>query len=287
MMSCIRTACAVLVMAGAAFSQEGLVARLGWWNGLEIRFVTKIEPPGTMIPGGVVVEGGRVHRIIEDRTHKQVLGYEVQLDPAEGGKAARLRIQPFRPTDSKISFEPGYTFLELPRYPVVPNLRLGDTVALDLLVNAATGQKVVDYLTLSGRGNIPDEREARDLSLADVELEVMDPQVTVNEKPGPSLVGGGFSGAVVWMYLPGHGRFVFSLTPHADFGFIKSGVVSANSMLIHAGPVEVHIDCSRRIAPASGVYNLYIAHEPDWRPPAPRFPTMGSADRPEYVFGKK
>lgn len=286
-MNCIKAACAVLIIASAALAQEGLGARLGSWNGLEIRFVTKIEPPGTVIPGGVVVEAGRVHRIIEDRAHKQVLGYEVQLDPAEGGKAARLRIRPFRPADSKISFEPGYTFLGLPRYPVVPNVRLGDTVALDLLVNAATGQKVIDYLTLGGRGHIPDERAARDLSLADVELEVMDPQVTVNEKPEPSPGGGGFSGTVVWLYLPGHGRLVFSLAPHEDFGFVKSGVVSGNSMLVHAGPVEIRIECSRRIAPASGVFNLYVAHQPDWRPNAPRFPTMGSADKPEYVLGRK
>jgi hypothetical protein len=284
-MSCIKTACAVLTIASAALAQEGLGARLGSWNGLEIRFVTKIEPPGTVIPGGVVVESGHVHRIVQDRAHKQVLGYEVELDPAEGGKTAQLRIQPFQPADSKISFDPGYTFLGLPRYPVVPNLRLGDTVALDLLVNASTGQKVVDYLTLSGRGHIPNEREARDLSLADVELEVMDPQVTVNEKAEPPLGGGGFSGAVAWLYLPGHGRFILSLAPHQDFGFVKSGVVSGNSMLIHAGPVEVRIECSARIAPASGVYNLYVAHEPAWRPNAPRFPTMGSADRPEYVLG--
>lgn len=283
----VKTACAVLGMASAAFAQEGLGARLGSWNGLEIRFVTKVEPPGTVIPGGVVVESGHVHRIIQDRAHKQVLGYEVELDPAEGAKAARLRIQPFHPADSKMSFEPGYTFLGLPRYPVVPNLRLGDTVALDLLVNASTGQKVVDYLTLSGRGHIPDEREARDLSLADVELEVMDPQVTVNEEAGPSLGVGGFSGSVVWFYLPGHGRFILSLAPHKDFGFTKSGVVSGDSLLIHAGPVEVRMECSRRVAPASGVYNLYVAHEPDWRPNAPRFPTMGSADRPEYVLGRK
>src|SRR5215469_9605713 len=270
-MNCIKAACALLVMANAAFAQEGLGARLGSWDGLEIRFVTKIEPPGTVIPGGVVVEAGRVHRIIEDRAHKQVMGYEVELDSAEGGKAARLRIQPFHPADSKISFEPGYTFLRLPRYPVVPNLSLGDTVALDLLVNASTGQTVVDYLTLSGRGHVPDEREARDFSLADVELDVMDPQVTVNEKAAPPLGGGGFSGAVVWLYLPGQGRLVLSLAPREDFGFAKSGVVSGNSMLIHAGPAEIRIECSTRIAPASGVYNLYVAREPDWRPNAPRF----------------
>jgi len=28
-----------------------------------------------------------------------------------------------------------------PKYPVIPNLKVGDTVALDLLVNPATGQK--------------------------------------------------------------------------------------------------------------------------------------------------
>jgi hypothetical protein len=285
-MSCVKTACAVAVIATGVFAQEGTRASASSWKGLEIRFVTKIEPPGSVIPGGVVVGSSGVHRIIQDRAHKQAFGYDVELEPAEDSKSALLRIEPFHPAESKISFEPGYTFLGLPRYPSIPNLKLGDTVALDLLVNAGTGQKVVDYLTLFGRGYIPPDREARDFTLGDVELALMDPQVTVDEKPEP-LGRSGFSGAVVWLYLRGHGRFILSLLPHEKLGFIKSGIVYGNRLLFHTGPMEVRIECNSRIAPGSGVYNLYTAHEPDWQPAGPRFPTMGSADKPEFVLGRK
>jgi hypothetical protein len=275
-----------MAIAGAAFAQEGLTASAVSWNGLEVRFVSKIEPPGAVSPGGVVVESGRVHRIIRDRAHKQVFGYDVELDPGGDGKTARLRIEPFRPVDSRVTFEPGYTILGLPRYPAVPNLKLGDTVALDVLANASTGQRVVDYLTLRARGLIPAGKEARDLSLSDVELAVMDPHVSINQDPEPPF-DGGFSGAVMWLYLPGRGRFVLSLTPHKEFGFVKNGSVSGSAMVFRAGTEEVRIQCSGRIAPASGIYNLYVAQEPDWRPSSPGYPIMGSADKPEYILGRK
>jgi hypothetical protein len=54
------------------------------------------------------------------------------------------------PAESHITFDAGWTFLGLPKYPAIPNVKQGGTVALDLLVNAATGQKVVDYRTCGG-----------------------------------------------------------------------------------------------------------------------------------------
>ena len=80
-------------MATAAFGQDGdLSASAGQWKGLEIWFVTKIEPPGTRLPGGVMVESGRAHHVIDDREHKRAFGYDVALEPSEDGKTARIRI---------------------------------------------------------------------------------------------------------------------------------------------------------------------------------------------------
>jgi hypothetical protein len=278
----------MLLLASAAFAQEGHIsASAPSWNGMEIWFVTKIEPLGARIPGGVVVEAGQVHRIINDRAHKKVFGYDVELDPSEGGKTARVRIKPFRPADSKISFEPGSAFLGLPKYPVVSNVKLGDTIALDLLINAATGQKLVDYLVLRRRGEIDVDRGARDFLLTDVELTLLDPQIIVDGKPEPATEMRGFSGAVVWLYIPRHGRFILSLIPNENLGFIKNGIVSGNGLLLHDGPVEVRVECRGQIVPSSGIYNLYIIHEPGWRPSEPAFSTMGSADKPEFVIGRK
>lgn len=211
----------------------------------------------------------------------------MELDPAEDGKTATVRIEPFRPEDSRISIEPGVTILELPKYPTVANVRLGDTVALDLLVNRATGQKVVDYLTLRRHGEMATQQKPRDFLLTDVEFSLLGPEIFVNGRPAPSGGGGGFTGAVIWIYVPGHGRFVLSLLPNESLGFVRNGIVSNNGLLFHDGPTEVRVNCNSPIAPGSGVYNLYVLRQRGWRPGDPSAWMIGAADRPDFVLGRK
>jgi hypothetical protein len=288
-MNRIKVACAAALMAVAAFGADGrLSGSAGQWKGLEIRFVTKIEPPGTQLPGGVIVEAGRVHHVIDDRAHKRAFGYDVVLEPSEDGKSAGIRIEAWNPAESKITFDLGWTFLGLPNYPVIAGVKMGDTVALDLLVNAATGQKVVDYLTLGLRGDMDLRRAPRDFQLADVELTLLDPRISVGGKPEPATAGaGGFSGAAIWMYIKGRGRFVLSLVPNEKLGFRKNGLISGNGLLFHDGAAEIRVDCSGQIAPGGGPYNLYVVHEPGWLPGDAALMTMGSADKPEYIIGKQ
>jgi len=33
------------------------------------------------------------------------------------------------------------------------------------------------------------------------------------------------SGSLVWFYAPGHGRYIFSLTPRPDLGFVQAGEI--------------------------------------------------------------
>jgi hypothetical protein len=108
----------------------------------------------------------------------------------------------------------------------------------------------------------------------------------VGGKVEPPASAGGFSGAVIWLYIKGRGRFVVSLVPYEKLGFRKNGVVSGYVLLFHDGPVEIRVECSGKVAPGPGAYNLYVLHEPGWRPSDGALTTMGSADRPEYIVGK-
>jgi hypothetical protein len=282
----IKTAAIMILAATAVMAQESYLSVGGGpsWKGMQIRFVTKIEPPGSELPGGVITGSGRAHHIINDPAHKRSFGYDVTLEPDEDGKSARIRIEPWNPATSKIGFDPGWTFLELPKYPVIPDVKVGDTVALDLLINAATGQKMVDYLTLRRHGAMNLESEARDFALADVEMTINQPRVSSNGKAESAFdFRGGISGAVVWLYLAGHGRFILSLVPNEKLGFKKNGVVSADGLLFRDGAAEYRVECTRRVAPGSGTYNLYVLHQPNWR----RGPgVIGSADKAELVVSK-
>jgi hypothetical protein len=282
-MTPIRMLGAILAAATSLFAQ--LSAGSAAWGGLELSFVSKIEPDGILLPGGVVVGAGSVHHGISDNVHKREFGYDVVVEPNPGLESAQIRIE--RSLVRGRPHEEGWTFLELPKYPVISNVKVGDTVALDLLVNPGTGQRIVDYLTLRRHGDMDLRHEARDFRLSDVELTVLSPRLFHDGKPLPDMGSGGVTGAVIWVYISGHGRFVLSLLPNEKLGFRRGGVVSQNGLLFHDGASEYRLDCQTRIAPASENFNLYVAHEPDWRPGQSDPWRIGSADKPEFVVGRK
>jgi hypothetical protein len=285
-----------IALALAASSLQGQESNLSAgggpaWNGLDVRFLTKLEPPGAnaraQLPGAVIGEGnGVAHHIIDDAAHKRSFGYDLRLQPAADGLSAQIRIEPLNAP--RYSVQTGWTMIGLPKYPVIPNVRLGDTVALDLLVNPATGQKIVDYLTLE-RADHPDPNRAHDFSLADVILSLDRPRVLINGKPVESTSDflGGTAAAVVWIYIRGHGRFILSLFPDEKLGFRKNGLTGANALTFRDGATEFRVECSSSVAPGDGPYNLYVVHEAAWHPYSPDDSIeVGSADNAQWIVGK-
>jgi hypothetical protein len=280
--------------ATALWAQESsLSVSAPSWKGIEVRLLTKVEPPGDnargKLPGGIITDEDRVHHIIEDRAHKRYFAYDLRLEPGEDANTVQLRIEPLRLSSPQVFYVgPGWTLLALPKYPVIPNLRVGDTVALDLLVNPATGQKIVDYLTLK-RSESAAPAEAHDFKLADVEMFLDRPRVQVNGKTVDTTASfqGGMSGKVVWMYLAGHGRFVLSLFPNEKLGFQRNGAVLRNYAMFLEGSTEIRVECHSAIVPGPQPYNLYVVHEPGWQPYANEPFELGAADKAEYVVGKR
>ena len=111
--------------------------------------------------------------------------------------------------------DPSWTYVPLLKYPLVPEVRAGDTVAIDLLENPTTGQKVVDYLVFkrSSAADAADLTPVEDLSLAAVELRLEICRISLNGSAldASTRVGGSISGGVLWFYFPERGRFVMSL----------------------------------------------------------------------------
>src|SRR5258708_1843117 len=264
----------IALAATALWGQESKLSVT--WDGIEVRFVTRVEPPGENarkeLPGLVITEADRVHHIITDSAHKRYFGYDLRLEPRGDGNSAQLRIEPFNFSHARADefpIGPGWTLMAPPKYPVIPTLKTGDTVALDLLVNPATGQKIVDYLTLrrSGFESASSSGGAHDFSLADVELNLDRPRVRVNGKLAEATANyqAGVSGAVVWLYVAGHGRFVVSLFPNGKLGFQKNGVTAADTLTFREGSTEYRVQCGSAVAPGSGPYNVYGSHEAAWR----------------------
>lgn len=260
------------------------------WKGLRIGFVTRIEPGRTLpaFDGSVIdagVAGAAAQRFIEDPAHRTTFGYEIRLEPAPDGASATLRIEPLH--DPRHAVKNGWSRFGLPaglpKYPVIPNLRIGDTAAIDLLVNPSTGQKLVDYLTLEQK---QPPAPPHDFSLADIELFLDRPDVTLGNKTYSSASPVGISGSVVWLYVEGYGRYIFSLFPNEKLGFRKAGSVNSAYLTFRDRDTEFRVASKSAIAPGNGPYNLYVLSQPSWRPRGSSDPIrIGAATNLETLTG--
>jgi hypothetical protein len=198
-------------------------------------------------------------------------------------QTVRLRFEPL----TVLGVQAGWTLLGPSKYPVISPVRIGDTVALDLLVNPATGQRIVEYLTLRRVvfDRLLDAGAPRDFSIADVNLTVENPRVWTDGKFEEATADNSASLAahILWFFLP-EGAFEISLWPEPALGFHKAGVIGAKTLTFHDGGSEYRVESSSRIVPGEGLYNVYVLRDPDWGPgPGKAGFALGCADKPKQL----
>jgi len=267
-----RFAWLALLAASAQAQDRGVTVSSSTWGGLIIRFQAKVEPAGNgpqYLPGSVVPTVGGTHRLIRDAAHKQQFGYD--LRGKLEGDALRITLAPLASGELMAPAQEGWGFISLPRLPAIPPMRAGDTATVDLMVNRATGQKIVEYLTVERAALDPShiaKEPPRDFSVDDVELFVNNPRVWVNGKllEASAKFGGGIRAHMIWLLFPGEGTFVIALAPEPGHTFQKAGVMQGNTMTFRNGATEYRVECSDPIAPGSEVYNVYL----HFVPPKPR-----------------
>jgi Carboxypeptidase regulatory-like domain len=91
-------------------------------------------------------------------------------------------------------------------------------------------------------------------------------------------------GKIVWIYIPGQGRSLLSLAPHAEFGFKVGGEISGTTLKFRAANAEIRVDSSDRIVAGSATYRLYVLDQPNWLPSKETDRSMtllGSQGRPD------
>ena len=267
-------------------------------NGIEVQMTARIEPGSARIPSGVIaVSVGRFHRVVLDRNQRRYFAYDLLVEPKDGSQALQVRIEPFSLSATELAetqmVDPSWTPIPLLKYPVVPDVRAGDTVAIDLLENPTTGQRVVDYLAfkLSNPAVAAEPSPLGDLSLAEVELQLKNFRISLNGTvlDTSTRLGGSISGTALWFYLPERGRFIMSLVPNPKLGFRRAGEVSNRSLTFTEGRERYDIQSTSRIVPAWGRFNLYVLHDPKWRPTRGETNSpiiVGAADRAEWLVAK-
>jgi hypothetical protein len=277
---------------------------------MDVGAITGVTTSTSADPDTILrVEGDRSRRVyFAYQARVEVLAepntYRISFSPVDPSVARELMSGTFGRDDPE-----SWTLLSTPGWGIgSPQIiHGGDVVAMDLLRNAATGQKIVDYVTVQEPprspvtfGNINDPPrdfafatgQPRDFKPDDGELRIRAARVSINGKLDPSAATSAaeVSGVVVWFYLPNRGRFLLSLTPHPDLGFRKAGEVRGSTLSFSIGSEMFKLVAGGAIAPTQAAFNLYVRHDPAWKPDYPFADLsafiMGAADRADLLVRK-
>ncbi len=236
--------------------------------------------PMVFTPQYFLDENNVVHRVLVDKAGAFVFGYDLVVKPLAGTKQFEVSVRPL-----SADFE---ELLRKRQTPNAPRARLGlniptlpateaqilddgDAFALDLLVNTQLGIKIVDVVKLSfDRARLIERPAAppRDFTLDKVELAVKDFRLFIN---GTEVTGQNVKrdceGALVWFYVTGKGRFIFSLIPRDGHDFKKDAIVEDNKIAFSMDGDYYEWESREPIVPGGGHWNLWVMREAEYDVP--------------------
>lgn len=218
-----------------------------------------------------------IHRVLTDAQHNVVFGYDLAVSSDPITKKFKLAVLPadeaFRRTFLKDSapLSPSASFATFPKSTTPQTLDDGDAVSLELLVNHESGVKIVDVVSVTfdrrtlREGNF--ESAPKDFTLDAVSLGVKNYSLMINgtlvNKSKSSI---GFSGALLWFYVPERGRFIFSLVPREGYEFEKIAVLEDNKIEFTVDNEKYEWLSSETILPTGGTWNLWVLRDPNYTP---------------------
>jgi len=275
---------AILLMCGSSFAQvRRLMSGAGGQEEASYffyeTFVEPSEPAVEKIGGGIIV-GKQIHRVMLDADSRVYFGYDVAIERLPATNTYRVSFSPLNMNreDLRNLDESAVTYTELaaPDWggAAVRDIRPGDVLALTLMTNPKTGQKIVDYVTVQKQSappkelgplprNFIDEKGApRDFRSADAFLQIDPESATLD---GSTIrIPGSVSAALPYFSVPQQGRLIISLSPQPDLGFLKAGEIRGSKLSVAFEGHTLNLISNGRIAPGAGPFNVYVLHQPEW-----------------------
>ncbi len=261
-----------------------------------------------------------VHRVMLDRARKVYFGYDARISVV-GGRVTigqeddRLYQVAFGPLtitpeiERMLGAAAAWKQLPAPKFPAPRTIRPYEVLELPMLTNDSWGQRLTEYVTVGEaprQGFNPGRRREfsfgtgspRDFSAADVVLTLTEPRVAWSYRTtiGGKTEGGlrnvptraEASGGIVWVYVPGAGRFLLSLVPRRQF--VRAGTLRGTSLSFSVDGNTYSLSSATRIAPGEGAFNVYVLRQPTWKPTYEHADVdavqIGAADKAEYLLGQ-
>lgn len=302
----------ILIALIFAFFCADVEAQYGVYHlpgGTTVAIKTETVPPddsspfGSAYSGATDYRGNAVHRVMFDNKSKTFFGYDLVIEKlGETGKF-KVTVKPLskkldqlmRSATAFSGENPKYdnfTEKSLPKYPDAVTIDDGDTITLDVFENKKTGAKIADFIKITSKPNnffepyFSERTKAKDFTLDEVNLIINRPEILINGqkiKDG----GGGASGNIIWIGIPGKGRFIFSFRPQPQYNFQKTGTILDNKIIFDFNGENYEITNKTPVLSSGGKWNLWIMFDQTYQPSSLDSYEFGSADDVKYLFPKK
>ena len=240
------------------------------------------DPLGSFDTKALQDDGHIIHRVLVDGQGNAVFGYDLFVEPQPGSRQFRIALSPLNAdfaeklvTGNPVaqpSLKKRSAIATLPQSAEPQLLDDGDSFALDLLVNQNTGVKIVDVVKVSfDRATLWEANPRsvpRDFTLDAVEMAVNEYRLLINgEVIAMGKPASNQSGALLWFYITGRGRFIFSLVPREGYGFQKVGYIENNRIEFTLRGDRYEWISNVPVLPGGGTWSLWVLHDPRYTPP--------------------
>jgi hypothetical protein len=222
-----------------------------------------------------------LRRFVRDNLRRIYASYTVTVEtlPQEGMYRVSFG-PPSEQVPADLRGKADWRLVSPAKYPAPQILKDENEIRLDLYSDG-TSRRVVDYIHVGRQDRIVMRKESpHEYYADDAECTVTQPRFLINGvacKAIPAMPET-IRGPVLWIYIPGEGRYVLSFHPHSDLGFEGSGEVAGGSLTFTAGRNLVRVNAVERIATGSGTYTVNVFPDLAWEPTDP-------SDRKRVVIG--
>ena len=213
-----------------------------------------------------------IHRVLTDAQQNVVFGYDLWISADPITKKFSVAVLPadeaFRRSFLK---NVNGAFATFPKSTTPQTLDDGDAVSLELLVNHESGAKIVDVVSVTfDRTTLREsnlESAPKDFTLDAVALGVKHYSLLINgNEVSKSKSSIGCSGALLWLYIPERGRFIFSLVPREGYDFEKIAVLDENKIAFMIDGERYEWVSGASILPSGGTWNLWVLRDTKYTP---------------------
>lgn len=294
---------ATMVLFGSIKAQSAV----SFDNNVTVAIKTETTPPGNSdsagYSNGFTFSGNNtVHRVLTDTKNKIYFGYDVVVEKQGDAEKFRVSIKPLSKSpnqifrgnaDTSASKSPDYdSFISrsLPKYPDAVMLNDGETITLDILENPQTRAKISDVIRVTSKpkkfGNyFSDRGKAKDFTIEDVNMYLDSPDILINAEK--SKFDARVSGPVIWAYVHGKGRFIFSFVPQPGYDFQKNGMILDNKIVFDHNGESYEFANKSPVLGSGGKWNLWVMLDQNYKLSSESPYQFGAADKVGYLFDKR